>query len=210
MKKIRILFLTLFILVSFTACHVKPHPSDFTLAYYTLLTQQDSSAFIKLGMSEKSASKLLDGMYDSLNQQIQTTLSMSNRIEISPSQVTTLQDAYFKALQGVSATVKEQKKDDYYIVTLSTTYIDTIAIDQAAINKSLATVDISQYKDQNKYLADLAATYIPTLIAQYQTALPSTEVVSKDFIFTKQEGIFLPQDSKAFITTLCQMVCHLQ
>lgn len=210
MKKIRILFFSLLILISFTACHLKPHPSDFTLAYYTLITKQDPSSLIKLGMSEESATQLLSSMYDTFGQQIQATLSMSNRIEITPEQISSIQEAYFKALQDVSATVKEQKKDDYYIVTLSTTYIDTVAIDEAAINKSLATVDISQYKDQNKYLVDLTATYIPTLIAAYQAAIPSTETVSTEFIFTKQDGLYLPEDYETFITSLCQMVCHLQ
>lgn len=178
------------------------------LGYYELMAHQNSSPLITLGMPEDTASCILESMKTSLFSQVQTQLSMDGKVTIEEKTANEIVEVYIASLQKLSATATKKQTEKGYIVTLTTNYIDYPAIDRAAIDAALTEIDISTYSDQAEYLSELTTSYITHLLEGYKKATPSTETVSHDFLFTKQSGLYLPENYSNFTTSLFLMLTH--
>ena len=178
------------------------------LDYYELIAHQDPSPLIALGMPEDTASSILESMKTSLLSQVQNQLSMDGKVAIEEETATEIVDVYIDSLQKLSATSEKKQTEKGYIVTLTTNYIDYPAIDRAAIDAALTEIDISTYNDQTEYLSELTTSYISHLLEGYKKAAPSTQTVSHDFLFTNQNGLYLPENYSDFTTSLFLMLTH--
>lgn len=178
------------------------------LDYYALMAHQNPDPLIALGMSEDTANNILDSMKTSLLSQVQTQLSMDGKVTIKEKTAHEIVEVYIASLQKLSATATKKQTEEGYIVTLTTNYIDYPTIDQAAIDAALTEIDISTYNDQAEYLSELTTSYITHLLEGYKNATPSTQTVSHDFLFTKQSGLYLPENYSDFTTSLFLMLTH--
>lgn len=199
-------FILILGLLLLTACQKTPSASHTALHYYELIIKQNTSDIISLGMPTKTAETITSQIKENLHTQIKEKLSMNGRITIENSKITQIEEAYIASLQKLQATASEKKENKHYLVTLSTSYIDYAAIDEEAIEAALKEVDISAFKDEVLYLTTLADAYISHLISGYQNAVPSTEYNESTFIFTSQNGLWLPKDYDTFVTELCNLV----
>lgn len=197
------LVLGLFLLSS---CHKPPSPSWTALHYYELIVKQNTSDITSLGLSTETAHTILSHIKENLHTQISQKLSMNGRIQINSNRIAELEEAYLASLQKLHATASEQKEETYYLVTLSTSYIDYAAIDQWAIHEALTEVNISHFSDETLYLTTLTDAYISYLLIGYQNAEPASSYHEATFIFTLQNGLWLPNDYNTFVTTLCDLI----
>lgn len=198
-----LLFTTLIFCIG---CHHAPTASEMSLGYYNLIIKQDPSEMIFFGMPEDTAFTVISQIHESLKTEIKEELSMSERLTIDDSQIDSIASAYLSALQKLSAWATAKKNGKVYTITLSTTYIDFTQIDQDAIELALKEIDLSHYTDEKAYLSDLTTAYISHLTALYESSEPTSETNQADFTFTKQNGLWLPEDNETFITTLCNLV----
>lgn len=178
------------------------------LDYFELIAHQNAEPLVALGMPQETADAILIHMNDSLSKQVKEQLSMNGKIAISDEAVNKIVSSYVSSLKKLTAIASENKTDTGYTVTLSTQYIDSPKIDEAAINKALAEIDMSTYSDQKEYLNELTSSYISFLSKGYDEASPSKEAASMDFNFTLQEGLYLPEDYAEFTTSLFLMISH--
>ena len=188
------------------ACQKSPSASHVALTYYELIIKQNTSDIISLGISDETAKAIATDIKENLHTQISEKLDMNGRISIANSKITQVEEAYLASLQKLHATASDQKEDDCSLVTLSTSYIDYAAIDEAATLEALNEVDIRQFSDQALYLSTLTDVYISYLVSGYQNAEPSKTYNESTFTFTLQNGLWLPDDYDAFTTELCNLV----
>ena len=205
-KKYILSFLFILGLLFFTACQKSPSASSIALNYYDLIIKQNTSDIISLGMPAETAEAITSHIKENLQTQISEKLCMNGRITIDQHKILQVQEAYLASLQKLQATASDQKEGDHYLVTLSTSYIDYAAIDEQATSAALKEVDISQFTDEVLYLTTLTDAYISYLIAGYQNATPSQTFNESTFIFTSQNGLWLPSDYDAFVAELCNLV----
>lgn len=177
-----------------------------SLSYYNLIIKQNPSEMISFGMTEDTANTIINHIHETLKAKIKEDLSMAERITIDDTQIEAISSAYLSTLQQLNATSSATKNGKNYIVTLSTTYIDFTQIDENAIQLALKEIDLSHYTDEKMYLSDLTTSYINHLIKLYESATPSKETNQASFTFTKQNGLWLPEDNETFITTICSLV----
>lgn len=187
-------------------CQKSPSASSIALNYYELIIKQNTSDIVSLGMPDETAKAIAAHIKENLHTQISEKLGMDGRISIDNSKITQVEDAYLTSLQKLHATVTDQKEGDYYLVTLSTSYIDYAAIDEKATHEALKEVDIRQFSDDVLYLTTLTDAYISHLITGYQNAEPSETYNESTFTFTSQNGLWLPSDYDTFTAELCNLV----
>ncbi len=186
-----------------------PSATDVALSYYTLLFKQDASQIISFNiMDEEMSQTFLNNLDTNLQTQIATELSMENRITPSKEQITSIKQAYLLLLSQLNCTATSKKEDNCYIVTLSSNCIDFNALSKQATTKALGEVNISNYKEHTTYLQDLLNAYVPYLLEVYHNAHPLEATQEAEFIFTKQNGLWLPEDYEAFLSTLCQLIIY--
>lgn len=203
LKKIGILIICLFLV---TSCQDSPSASHVALNYYDLIVHQNTSPIISLGMPKETADTIVATIHLNLHQQIKERLSMNQLISVDEEKITQVEEAYFAALAKLTATAEERQKGSRMYVTLSTPYIDTAAVDAAATQSALQEVDITDFTDQTLYLTELTNAYIPHLIEGYETCPVSSDYHEATFEFMLQNGIWLPLDYEAFVSSLCSLV----
>ena len=199
------LFILILLLLSVGCCK-QASATDVALSYYDLLIKQDSTQVTSLGMTQETAETILNNIHQTLRTQIKENLLPNNPIAITDEQITSIEDAYFKTLQKLNATATSKKKNKSYIVTLSSSYIDFNAINQSATDLALKEVDILKYSNQNTYLTDLTTAYISHLLEGYHNATPSQTTHEAEFVFTKQNGIWLPEDYQTFVNQIYSLI----
>lgn len=190
----------------FVACQKSPSASTVALSYYDLIIHQNTSSIVSLGMPNGTAETITSAIHDNLHHQIEENLSMNNLLTPDTDQINEIEASYLTALSKLNATATETPKDNSVWVTLSTPYIDTKAIDSTATHSALHEVDISQFTDQSLYLQALTNAYVPNLIKGYEEAKPSEKHHEAAFEFTYQNGMWLPADYEAFVSSLCNLV----
>lgn len=205
-KKYTLHFVFILGLLLLSACQKSPSASNIALNYYDLIIKQNSSAIVSLGMSNETAEAIISQIKENLHTQISEKLSMDGRISVDNSKVTQIAEAYLASLQKLQVAASAQKEGNHYLVTLSTSHIDYTAIDKKATDAALKEVDISQFTDEVLYLSTLTDAYISYLITGYQSAEPSTTHNESTFVFTSQNGLWLPSDYDSFVTELCNLV----
>lgn len=205
-KKNTLSFIFILGLLLLTACQKSPSASSVALNYYELIIKQNASGIISLGMPDETAKAITSQIRENLNTQISEKLGMNGRISIDNSKINQVAEAYLTSLQKLHATATDRKKGDYYLVTLSTSYIDYAAIDEKATQQALKEVDIRQFSDEVLYLTTLTDAYISHLITGYQNAEPSETYNESTFMFTSQNGLWLPSDYDTFTSELCNLV----
>lgn len=205
-KKYTLYFVFILGLLLLSACQKAPSASNIALNYYDLIIKQNSSAIVSLGMSTETAETIISQIKENLRTQISEKLSMDGRVGVDNSKVTQIADAYLASLQKLQVSASTQKEDNHYLVTLSTSHIDYTAIDKQATDAALKEVAISQFTDEVLYLSTLTNAYISHLITGYQNAEPSATYNESTFVFTSQNGLWLPSDYDFFVTELCNLV----
>ena len=194
------------LLTFFTSCNKSPSPSEVALSYYNLIIKQDSQAIEALGMPSETATSMISELKENLTGQIADNLSIASSNQVSKEQLESIQAAYFNALHKLNATATFVQSGHSCEVTLSTTCLDFKALDEWATDHALAQVDILNYIDKDLYLTDLTSAYIDYLVESYENATPETTKNEATFTFTKQNGLWLPEDYESFITKLCELI----
>lgn len=213
-KTLLYLLISLILILSLVLCGCQLNSTNrssaeqVALDYFELIAHQNAEPLIALGMPVETADTILTHMNDSLCKQVKTQLSMDGKIDIDDESVNQIVSSYIASLKKLKATATATKTSEGYTVTLSTQYIDSPKIDEAAINKALAEIDMSTYSDQKEYLNELTSSYINFLSKGYDKATPSKESIDMDFSFTLQEGLYLPEDYDHFTTSLFLLISH--
>ena len=193
-------------LTFFTSCSKGPTPSEVALSYYDLIIKQDSQKVEALGMPSETAHSIISKLKQNLSEQIADSLSIASPNQVSKEQLERIQTAYFDALHKLNATASFVQSGASSEVTLSTTCLDFKTLNEWATDHALEQVDILNYIDKDLYITDLTSAYIDYLIQAYEDAIPETSTNEATFTFTKQNGLWLPEDYEAFASKLCELI----
>lgn len=202
-------FLSLILcLLLLCSCRPEPSASDVALGYYHLITRQDASSLIALGMPEATADHILSEMQTSLAAQIHEQLTLDGQVIVSEEDTLAVLNAYCRSLHRLSPHITDEAATSGRTVRLTTHYIDAPAIDEAAISKALDVTNRADYASEEAYLTQLTRTYITALIKGFEEAIPSQTQLTQVYPFTLQDGLYLPQDYEAFTTGIFLLVTH--
>lgn len=209
---------TLFLISSFLlmGCN-SPRSADLVaIDFYDLIVKQTiNDSLIELGFPKELGDQTTSHLEKTLEENIQSALTIDGSVAITSDQLKKLTDAYLLALKNLEATasVKPHKDSKKCTVALTTSYLDYKAIDENATKEALKMIDISTYTDENLYLKDLMNLYIEQLIKGYKEAIPSkdnpednTKDHTKDFEFVLENKVWVPANYNQFLSTICTMI----
>lgn len=194
--------------IPFIGCQFSSPPaSEVALSYYKLLIHQDASQIISLNIMDEEMSQLvIDNVNENLRQQILSDLSVENRITLSDDQIYSIQEAYLALLKQLDCHAISSPNGNTQIVTLTSSCVDFNTLTNNATQLALNQVNISDYRQHADYLSDLIHAYIIHLIKGYETAKPLEITQETHFVFTKKNGLWLPEDYEAFTKELCMLI----
>lgn len=207
-KTIYFIMLIPLCLILLTLClFSSPSASEVALSYYSLFIKQDASPVISSKIMDKETAHLvLDNVKEHFRNQIINDLSIEGRITLSSDQLNQIETAYFELLSQLECSATSTKNGNRYIVTLHSTCIDFDAISDQATQYALSEINISHYGQHADYLSDLVNAYTSYLVKSYENTKPLQVTQEAQFTFTKQHGLWLPENYEAFTNVLTDLI----
>lgn len=211
MRKLRTIILIAIVMccILLVGCDKPVEPNEMAQILYQFYIQEDMTNINKLGLTQEEATKLIDSGVANFEKELQESLwgiAGDYKIAIDVNEIENTIGAR-RALEK-KLTVQTQmlsKEKDKAQVELKTTYFDEQAIYEMASNKVEEKVSEEEFEDENAFMQAYMDDYIKEIIAAYKSAEISTDEKSIIVEFIKQDNMWLPVDSQAFIDHLTEL-----
>lgn len=191
------------------ACDKPVEPDEMAQILYQFYIQEDMTDIDKLGLTQEEATKLIDSGIEGFEKELQESLwgiACDYKIAIGVNEIENTINARRELEKKLTAQTQIiSKEKDKAQVELKTTYFDEQVIYEAAGNTLEERVSEEEFEDEDAFMQRYINIYIEEIIAAYESAEISTEEKSIVIEFTKQDGMWLPVDSQAFIDQLTEL-----
>lgn len=210
-KVIALLTITIMSISMFTGCSKKEiGPEVVTKAMFDLFILDDTTAGESVGITVEQGEELVAAKKDAGIQALQTLFSALGG-EVSDEKIEEIYNAQAEALRKTSFETEEiSSEKDKKVIKISTTYIDTYALQEKASESLVAKIESGEITD----ISNMGEVLADILIEEMQNASVSEDKKSfeAEFELTKVDvngkdaNMWLPADTTTFGAQLSSLV----
>ncbi len=201
MKKFLAVLLSL---VLFCGCQKGPDASEVAEALCQLYVHANTAVSAVLPDWDVEAIK--NTLKEDLQKQLKANLEAVGADKLDENSLKAVTDAMLEARKRIPVEVEllESGKDEA-LVKITVGALDLSAIDAEAAQTALKAIE-GMDKESSDYVSRFVESYLEALQEGFETAEASTGSNSFEVRFTKQNGLWLPEDLNDFVACLGQMI----
>ena len=201
MKKILVLLLSLALLCG---CQKGPDAAQMGEALCQLYVHADTAVSAMLPDWDTEAIK--NTLHKDLYQQLKENLEAVGADGLDESSLRAVTDAMLEARKRIPVEVELLESDkEEALVKITVGALDLSAIDAKAAQAALEAI-AGMDPENESYVSEFVESYLEALQEGFETAETDGESSSLEVRFTKQKGLWLPEDLNDFVARLGQMI----